>query len=492
VTYIAPLGPSPSVVDGALVYTAAPMGDDPIYWIKFLGDLLTQRWQNNEVFDRYYQGNPRLPSGPTRAHSHYRRLLKAAKSNWSELIVDAVAERLRVIGFRWAGEDAVDLSVWQDLWQRNDLDAHSEQIHTEALVWGYAYALVWPQGDGTIRITAEHPSEVICYAPPTDRTAVTMALKRWSDDWGYWHATLYTPTFVYKYVSTQSSPGTASYPSPTTQWEPRGVVDEPWPLPNPFDRVPVVEFPNNPRLLLGGRSELGTGAIDVIDRINETVFNRLLAAQYSAFRQKWVTGMEIPRDPETGDPIEPFNAAVDRLWMAENPDTHFGEFGEAALSNYISAAEADITHLASITRTPAYYLLPGGVPPSGEALKTAETGLVAKVQRRAAFFGESWEAVLALALTMQGDPRAQNSVETLWQNPAARGDVTMADTLIKLRQLGVPDEVLWEMSGFFSPEQIDRIKTLVAAEPPVTPMPPSAGPGAPGPVVPTPTGPARP
>jgi hypothetical protein len=468
--------PSPVVVDGVAMYELAPAQFDPIYWVKYLSDALTLRFQQQLIFDDYYRGQHRLPTGPTTAHTTYRRLLQECKSNWAELVVDAVNERLRVIGFRWSGSEQADLAVWQDIWQRNNLDANSDLLHVEALVWGYAYAIVWPDTDGNAAITVESPSEVICFAPAANRSVVTMALKRWQDDWGDWHATLYTPVEILKFDAPGG--GINSFAPPATGWTPRAVADEPWPLPNPFGVVPVIEFPNNPRMQTGGRSELDGGVVEMIDRINETVFNRLLAAQFSAFRQKWVTGMEIPRDPATGNMTEPFRAAVDRLWMSENPDAHFGEFSEASLTNYVSAAEADIQHLASITRTPAYYLFPHGQIPSGEALKAADQGLVAKVKRRQRFLGEAWEQTLRLALLIEDDPRADDvSCETLWAPAEIKSDSQVGDFLIKLAQVGVPQEMLWELSGYFSPQQMDRMKALVPPPAPPPVPPPSLPPG---------------
>ena len=451
-TVVAGSTPSPVVVGGETVLTPAPTADDPQYWIRFLGSALTQRWQDHKVYDDYYRGEHRLPLGPTAATHVYRRLLRESRSNWAELLVDAVNERLRVEGFRWSGTEGADLAVWQDLWQSNDLDARSDEVHVESLVWGYAYALVWPNDDGSIKITAEHPAEVITYAPASDRHYTTMALKRWQDDWGHWHANLYTSEAIYKFTAAKTGG------SPPVTWNQREVSTEKWPLPNPYGVIPIVEFPNNPRMLTGGRSELSGGQIDIMDRINETIFNRMLAAQFAAFRQKWVTGMEIPRDPETGQAKEPFKVAVDRLWMTENPDAKFGEFSEATLVNYISAAEADIQHLAAISRTPAHYLLPHGPMPSGEALKAAETGLVAKVRRRQRFFGESWETMLRLALLMQGDDRATDtSCETIWADPETRSEAQVADALVKLAQIGVPAEMLWQRYGF-SPQEIERMR----------------------------------
>jgi hypothetical protein len=490
--------PSPLVVDGVTMWHLAPELDedfDPHDWIVFLGSALTYRWQRARVYDWYYRGEHRLWFGPTQAQVVYRRLLSESRSNWAELIVDAVNERLRVVGFRFpaTGDLDADLQAWDDVWQTNNLDARSDEIHVEALVWGTAYCLCWPDDIGDVHITAEHPSECITYAPAADRHQTTMGLKRWCDDNGYWHATLYTPAFIYKYTADQGT-GTAGTMPPTGSWSPREVNGEPWPLPNPFGVVPMIEFPNNPRLLTGGRSELSGGAIEMMDRINETVFNRMLAAQFSAFRQKWISGMEIPRDPETGTPVEPFRAAVDRLWMTENPDAKFGEFGEASLENYIAAAEADIAHLASITRTPAYYLLPRGQMPSGEALKAAETGLVKKVLRRQRFFGEAWELMMRTALTMQGsDTALDKSCETIWQSPETKSDAQMGDMLIKLAQLGTPKEALWELSGYFSPQQIARMTKQAADEAlaqanvdkPVVPPPGPPIPGGPQPPQPS-------
>jgi hypothetical protein len=461
--------PSPLVVDGVTMWHLAPELDetfDPTDWVDFLGSALTYRWQRNRLYDWYYRGEHRLWFGPTQAQVVYRRLLGESRSNWAELIVDAVNERLRVIGFRFqqSGDETADLAVWDDVWQANNLDARSDEMHIEALVWGTAYAICWPNEVGDVKVTAEHPSECITYAPANDRHQTTMGLKRWCDDNGYWHATLYTPVFIYKYTAS-SAVGVAGTMPPTGSWYERETAGEPWPLPNPYGVVPMIEFPNNPRLLTGGRSELSGGVIEMCDRINETVFNRMLAAQFSAFRQKWISGMEIPRDPATGAPVEPFRAAVDRLWMTENPDATFGEFSEASLQNYIGAAEADIAHLASITRTPAYYLLPRGQMPSGEALKAAEVGLVNKVKRRQRFFGEAWEQVMRTALTMQGSSQAMDSsCETLWQDPEQKSDSQVGDMLIKLAQIGTPKETLWELSGFFSPQQIARMKQQAADE----------------------------
>jgi hypothetical protein len=47
----------------------------------------------------------------------------------------------------------------------------------------------------------------------------------------------------------------------------------------------------------------------------------------------------------------------------------------------------------------------------------------------------------------------------------------MGDMLLKLAQIGTPKETLWEMSGYFSPQQIARMKTQAADEALTLPFP---------------------
>ncbi|MFE6622405.1 phage portal protein [Streptomyces sp. NPDC057740] len=74
---------------------------------------------------------------------------------------------------------------------------------------------------------------------------------------------------------------------------------------------PVVRFVNTDDL--DGDGVLGEVAplIDAQDKLNMTTFNLLMAQQYAAFRQRWVTGMAPPVD-EQGNPMEPFRSAGGR------------------------------------------------------------------------------------------------------------------------------------------------------------------------------------
>ena len=188
----------------------------------------------------------------------------------------------------------------------------------------------------------------------------------------------------------------------------------------------------------------------------------LVASEFGAFRQRWVTGMEIPRDPETNQPVEPFRAAVDRLWMSENPEVKFGEFSSTDLVPYVKSVEMLVQHVASQTRTPPHYFYLSGQFPSGESIKSAETGLVAKARRKMRHLSESWEEVMRLAFAVEDDERADfAAAETIWADPESRTEGEHVDATLKKKALDVPIQQLWEDLGY-SPQQIERFRGMLA------------------------------
>jgi hypothetical protein len=439
----------------------------------------------------YYDGDHPLPRAPAAAREAYSRFLQQSRSNWVQLVVDAVAERLQVVGFRFGGDETGDRDAWS-IWQANGLDADSELSQTDALTGGVAYVSVWPDETSSVGVTiaAEHPLQTVVAFDPRRRRDRVASLKAWvdGDRWVCWVTTPETST-------TYSAPaiGNALSVWPTA-WD---TVDE---IPNPLGEVPIIELRPWPRtrpLLPGeipGRSEMD-GVLDIQNRINTTTFNRIIAAEYAAFRQKWATGLEAQnrRDPETGDeivdpvtglpiPVSPYDVAVDRLWVAEDPGVRFGEFGESELTGYIKAAQADVEQLAAITKTPPHYLLGSIVNASGDALKAAETGLVSKVRRRAAHIGEAWEDVMRLAFTALGDGRAVDvGAEVIWRDFETRSEGERVDALVKMSALGVPRPVLWQRWGA-SPQEIARWQAMAADEALLAAVAGPAAPGEPAPV----------
>lgn len=417
---------------------------------------LNERQADLQLFEDYYEGRHRMAFASSKFRNAFGNLFRSFSDNWCGLVIDSAEERLNIEGFRMgaAGESA-DQDAWR-IWQANALDLDSQLAHTDALVFGSAYVTVWAGDDPSIpSITVESARQMIVgYAPGSRRTRVG-AWKKWLDDDGYFYGTLYLPDAIYKYRSAGKQSVYLSA-SQKIDWVPRPGDEQP--VPNPLGVVPVVELRNNPRMMGHGRSEIEQ-IIPIQDATNKIITDMLVTSEYSAFKQRWVTGLDIPVD-DNGKPIEPFEAAVDRVWIARDPEVRFGEFQQTDLSYYVRAVEMFVQHAATISRTPPhYFLLNGGQAPSGEAITSAEAGLVAKVHRKMRSFEEGWEEVMRLAFAVLGDSeRAQAwDAEVLWADPAYRNHSALVDALLKLQSLGVPREQLWSDAGY-SPQQIERFQ----------------------------------
>ena len=453
------------MIDFDTVPTTAPVGSSE-WWINRLSQQLDARAIPMARFNDYYEGrHPMLYAG-SKYRAAFGSLFAGFSDNFCGLVVDAVEERLDVEGFRMGDDPKADDDAWR-IWQENDLDAWSQIAHTEALVKGQASVLVWSKEDDATAaaVTIQDPLEM---AVATDRaTGERMAaLKRWVEDDGSTCFTLYLHDAIEKWTTIPRGVTSAStLKVGRFSIVPRMVQGEPWPLPNPLGVVPVVPLRNRPRLRGEGTSEIAA-VIPIQNALNKLFLDMLVAAEFAAFRQRYAVGLELEVDPETGRTVEPYQAGPGALWAEENPNVKFGDFEVTELDNYRTAIEMAIQHIASITRTPAHYLMGNaGSFPSGESLAATETGLTRKAERKQRFFGEGWEEVIRLAFLVQEDERgAIPDAETIWRDPESRNEAAHVDSLVKLKALGVPDEMLWEMAGL-TPQQVARAKEINADAP---------------------------
>lgn len=436
--------------------------ESPDWWREVLLKGLADRTRGKgsiQIPLDYYEGLHDLAYADRAYEKAFGGTLKGFANNWSFVVVQAPAERLRPQGVQFGGGKPTR-EAW-DIWQRNELDSWAAMHQTSTLTTGYGYMLVWPGGDGKASITVEDPRQmIVAYKPGTRQRAA--ALKKWADEWtGKLNVTLYLPNALYKWQS-QGNQWTTGLSIGT--WNERQVQGEDWPLPNPLNAVPVVEFLNDPSLRLEGRSEIRR-VIPLQKAVNKLTADMIVASGFASFRQRWATGVEIPVDPETGKPIEAFKAAVDRVWAVGDKDAQFGDFAATDLKNYVEAIEMLVQHIAAQSRTPRHYFFQSGQNPSGDAIKSAETGLVAKVLERQLHMGERYEETLRLAGQIEGaDWANETSAELVWADPEFRTEGELTDAVIKQVQAGL---ITWRTAlrrlGY-SPTDIDDMEDERAKE----------------------------
>jgi hypothetical protein len=481
-----------------------------LWWLARLGARLNARQKLMVQYDDYYNGNQPLAFASEKFVSTFGDRFPAFSSNFMSLVVDSHRERLHVQGVRFGEDQESDKDVWT-WWNDNHLDSGSQILHQEALVMGISYGMVWPNDDGVPEFTIESPLQTVVETAPGKPWKRLAALRRYLGDDLHVHAELYLPGpdgGVFKYRSRQRDNEFSivhwSF-GVTLDWDVEKIAGEDWPIAMKIEDVPIVPFVNRPRLGPGdklrerrdGQSEIAM-VMSNQDAINKLRADALVSSEFAAFRQRWAIGVDIPTDPETGLPVETFRAAVDHLWTVPPPDpddpnpapVQFGEFEATDLAPYYAGIAVEVQHVGAITRTPYHYLLPqSGQPPSGESLKSAETGLVAKVRDSMLHKGEGWEEIVRLKFAWEGDERGDRTdIEVIWKDPESRTEAEHMDALVKLKSLGVSTDLILEMVPL-SPQQIARNKRAIARDAVLAPVgsAPVVAPAAPAPVAPAPT-----
>lgn len=392
--------------------------------------------------DAYYDGKQPAAFLSQKSKDALDGRLRVLSVNFPRLLVNSLAERIRVTGFRGIGDETADPSLWQ-VWENNDLTTQSHLAHVDALTHGRSYVIVWADESGKPLVTVESARQVITAHNPATGS-VTAAVKRWED--GRQHfAVVYEADKITRYQGKENA---------------LQVVEV---IPNPLGEVPVVPIVNRSRLLdVYGSSEM-SDILDLTDGLNKIMSDALVSSEFFARPRRWVTGLEIVED-ENGTPIDPFSSEANRVWQSENPDTKFGQFDGARLDGYGDLTAVLTQQIGAISGLPPHYLgLNGDQPPSADAIRSAEASLVAKVTGKQRMFGRSWAKIADLIVRVR-DGHNDRDFETLWASPETRTPGQLADAALKLNQMGVPLAAVLANPLGYSPAEIDQIIVQRRAE----------------------------
>lgn len=432
-------------------------------------ELMT-RYPQAQLLTRAYEGYQPLRFASPEFRDYFAKRYDKFSDNWVQVVADSPVERLTVNGIQPSGAERADDDLWR-VWQENALDADSQLGFLGAVTTSRSFVLVWgdPDEPDTPTVTFEDATQcVVAYQPGSRRKRVA-ALKRWQDG-GREYATLYTADELWKFERSLSrvdkSPNLAAVDDETREWGLRPLPeDEPNPQPNPMGMVPMVELPNRPLLVRDPISDVA-GVMAMQDAVNLIWGQLLTASDFASFAQRIVLGAEVPKTPildangqKVGErPIDLKRFAVDRVLWIEDPNAKIAEWQASDLANYTNVLEVAVGHIAAQTRTPQHYLIGKMANLSGDALIAAETGLVKRCQEKQLWFGQALREVFQLIALAQGNDakaKAIRSGTVLWADTESRNQAQLADSLLKLRQLGFPFEWLAARYGLTPPEVAD-------------------------------------
>ena len=429
----------------------------PEQWLAVLAGRLDSRQGRLQVLRDYLNGNPPLPEGAVNDTTAYRDFQRKSRTNFAELVVDAVAERMRVGGFQ-IGTDSDDDDAARAVWRQNMLEVGAADLHRDMLAMGVSYAVIGPDRS----VMVESPE--FCITDDDPRTKLPRAgLIVWRDAAaGRDYADLLLPATVQRFARAIPDPSNGfapkgSFHDPLTgtffsdspveyigEWTSSDWQPENDPVLHGFAEVPIVKFAN--------RDEVGEYErhLDILDRINWGLLQRLVITATQAWKQRAIKG-ELPTHDAEGTEIDysaVFAPGAGALWTL--PDgVDIWESQQTDIGPLLASIKDDIQHLAAVTRTPMATFMPEGANQSAEGAAFAREGLVFKTEDRIARADASWSRLMRLVLDT-------DEVVTKWLPAERQSLAERADAASKAQDLPwrTRMEEIWQFSG----EEVDRME----------------------------------
>lgn len=442
-----------------------------------MGPGKPSRYQRLDALQKRFEGDPPLPEGAESAREVFKAFQRKSRTNFAELAVEAPRERMTPTAFRTAaaGDDDGDAEAAK-IWAANQMPIEFADVLEHMLSMGDGYTITSPPGSGEDYsvITAEDPRQVITAHDPVRPMRVTAGLKLFHDDYldqdvAYLHlpagvtaldGTPTTCTTVHRATRT----GTANTINARFRLSTKAWTWDPEPVElRQTKRVGITRYRNRHGV---GEFELH---VDILDRINHMLLQRMVIATLQAFRQRAVKG--VPTHYPKGHPLEGqevnytdiFTADPGSLWLL--PETaELWESGQVDLTPILSSVRDDVRDFATVTRTPFTYFNPDAANGSAEGASLQREGLVFKTGDRCTRAGIAAAQTMSLAFEMQGDQQraTPGALETIWA-PVERFSLSERyDAAVKAKASGVPRATIWSDVLQFTPAQVKRMKDEAA------------------------------
>lgn len=454
-----------------MAINADPVGS-PGWWLRRLYNMLANKRRRDrlDILAKYRSGDPPAPRGADASKESYEAFVKKARTNFAELIVAALAERIAPVGFATGQDnDETGDEIVGAMWERAGMDVESSSLQDMILTYGEAYMVVGEldQVTGAPVVTAEDPRYIVGDPVPGNPRRLRAALKVVYDDTeNVDRAYLYMPGAVYV---ARRSRGPLD---PNPMGDPRGPIlhfnPQSWDWDN--DRsgrpshgdMPVVRFTNNKEAV--GEFE---PHIDLLDRINHQTLQCMVIGTMQAFRVRAVINLP-DRDPDTNQEIDYsdiFRLDPGSIWQLPE-GAEMWESATTDLTPILTSIKDDLTKLAAATRTPMHMLNPGGDNQSAEGATLQREGLTFKADTRIKRWKHGYAMVASLMLRTIGENERADPA-TLECRFAATERLSLAeraDAASKAVATGLPMKTVLVRIWGYAPDEAERVLSEIADE----------------------------
>lgn len=378
------------------------------------------------INDAYFEGEQPLKFLAPTLEKQLGYRLSPIVVNLARYVTDVYDTRSDIVGFRFAGAESSDEELWQ-IFEHNDGQFQSQQANRESLALGRSYAIVGEGDDDVPLLTVESPFEAIHEDDPRTHE-VKNGIKVWTDLDKTRFVSLYHPNGRETWYRKK---GTWTFDSREE---------------NDFNLCRLVPLVNDPRILGRFRrgkfdTRLGRSVfhdiIPLMDALNKIASDMMVSAEFHALPRRWATGLSEDDfvDEATGKQMETFSLIAGRLWGVENEKATFGQFAEADLANFHNTWKLLVQQAAMLLSLPPHYTtFVGDNPASADAIRSSESPLVKRVERKHQTNSSRWERAQRLVLLTLGYPDSPEArqIETMYADPSTPTIAQKADAIVKM------------------------------------------------------------
>lgn len=444
----------------------APAPDqDQLVWLNLFDGLFADDAEELDKYQAYYDGEQNIVWNSDRFKTIFGSTFESFRDNWCEIVADACAERMQVLGFtvtELEGEDTepgtevndagdagtgdpttpptvqgqggtafpAPIAKYQQgqpqdgqvypppqdpqytrickksvsIWKRNRMDAKQELLFTGSLVKGKAYVIVWPSPKDAKMAEIHFNDASLIRVWYDENGEIYAAAKQWRRFDGATRRNLYYRDRIEKWLLIDPVEA-GQTPSEAQRMNPGAT----WAALKGWRKYSDLDDPSWP-------IQNPYDTVPVFPFLNKphnagegTSEIKNVVPQQDAIN-KMLADMMVASEygafkqkiiASKGRPKEGWKHGPNQLWSTSDTDAKWGQFEETPLSNYIEGIGMWVEHVAATSRTPQYYLRQTGALPSGESLKTSEAGLVKKCQRKSIHWGNTLEDMMRFAIMIE-------------------------------------------------------------------------------------------
>lgn len=443
--------------------------DSPGWWLKQCEMKLHDRLPRLEMLNSYMENDPPPPTEYPNARRAYEIFRKRARLNMAELIVESLRERLRVRAINTAVPSTDfhgDSEAW-GVYRANQLEVELPDVLESMLSMGDGYMVAALDDEG-VAITGEDPRQLVTIHDPVRQSRIIAAAKFWRDPIvNRDYAMLWRPAGPGEAVGRRwvafrpfASRAGSAVRLDAHSWSWLASQGGPEGEPTKTRRVPVVRFRNRKGIAEFERH------LDVLDRINHMILQRMVIATMQAFKQRALKGDlpavypdDHPRAGEKIDYDEMFESDPGALWLLP-ASVEVWESGQVDLQGILSAVQDDMKHLAAVTRRPITMLSPDANQ-SAEGASLTREGLVFATEDRQMRAGNALNQIISIAFELLGDQQRTDltKLETVWY-PAERHSLSVKGTASQqAKTAGLSLDFILEHIWQLTPEEVSREKS---------------------------------